>query len=197
MRRQRVRCRPRHRAPRDVSSCGRSAARPGRRAGRRRGSGARSSRTGASPAARTSPAGKEVEERLGPVSVVDEPIEGREEGNAVGGRPVFGLRMRLPPFRVSRTPSARNAAPLSASPPREAATVSGLGPPALRRDPRGADLPWRPHRHLAPRPSRSRACARRGAVPPPAVCSPPRVARRRSSSSRPRSGPRRSSSRST
>ena len=79
-----------------VPVSGRSAARRARRAGRRRGSAGRSSRTPASPWDEHLEAVPEAEERLGPVAVVDQAVEGREQRDPVGDLAAAGVRMRLP-----------------------------------------------------------------------------------------------------
>ena len=134
----------------------------------------------------------EVAERLGPVAVVDEPVEGREERDTVGNRGVVDLGMRPPPLARSRTPSARKrfaAKARSAVAQRElldsgyqrSARSHSRASPGVRRPPprRGVeDLEHR--RHVPVRPTSG--ASRRASLP-----SGPQLAREH--------GPARSSSR--
>ena len=70
----------------------------------------------------------EVEERLGPVAVVDEAVEGREERDAVGNRVRRRSRDAPPsPSASSRTPSARKRCSANARSASRSETVSTSG----------------------------------------------------------------------
>ena len=81
---------------------------------------------------------EEVPERLGAGAVVDEPVEGREERDALGNRAVLGLRVRHEPAALAAARRARG----SASRRRAFAPVRAAGSrsrgTSARRDPRRA-----------------------------------------------------------
>ena len=99
----------------------------------------------------------EVEQRLGAVAVVDQPVEGGEEGDAVGNRGVGDLGMRLPALRASAARRARG----SASPRRRARRRA-----ARPSRPRGYQRSARSHSLLprcGRRPPRRHGCSGSGA----------------------------------
>ena len=144
---------------------GRSAARRGRRARRRRGAGGRSSRTRASPSARTSRAGSGSRRapRVRSRSWISR-SKGESSVDAIGHRPVLGVRVRLPARRsvVSRDAERAEAQLLELAlglgrprAPRSRDTSAPRGPRAAgspggrRRDLAEAMQDLEHHRHVA------------------------------------------------